>query len=450
MSIRQIYSAGRDVLRLAWPTFLVTIFQVITSAFDVWMAGQLGTAALGGLTLTFPFAMLMYMLAGGSIGGGIAAAVARATGRKSRLDAHDLATHGLIISLGLGVTFGVIFLLFGHRIIRILSESRSKGTEQAIEAAILYSKVLFPCGIVSWVMFAFSAIFRGLGNVAFPSRVMIYASLLQIPMCYVLTTGVGAASGLGILGIGLAPSLAHGIALVLMCRKLRRDFAGAAFVPTMTKLRWSFFREISRVGLISAMSVVLISATILLMTVLIGRHGVLALAGYGIAARLDYYLGPLTFGIGSSLTVLVGQAAGRNDWTGARHVALTGGGMAFILCGIVGVVVAVVPQVWVDVFTGDATVRAAAFEYLQRLGPTYAFFGLGQALAFALQGVARVGVVVLASAVRPIGIGMAVLAGLTPTLGQLYSIAAMVLILYGCILLIGFLVHSRSTDASSD
>lgn len=124
--------------------------------------------------------------------------------------------------------------------------------------------------------------------------------------------------------------------------------------------------------------------------------------------------------------------------------------MAFILCGIVGVVVAVVPQVWVDVFTGDATVRAAAFEYLQRLGPTYAFFGLGQALAFALQGVARVGVVVLASAVRPIGIGMAVLAGLTPTLGQLYSIAAMVLILYGCILLIGFLVHSRSTDASSD
>ena len=63
----------------------------------------------------------------------------------------------------------------------------------------------------------------------------------------------------------------------------------------------------------------------MLVTGLVGRFGVAALAGYGIGVRLEFMLVPLAFGIGSGLTTLVGVAAGANDWKRAVRAAWTGG-----------------------------------------------------------------------------------------------------------------------------
>ena len=63
----------------------------------------------------------------------------------------------------------------------------------------------------------------------------------------------------------------------------------------------------------------------MLVTGLVGRFGVAALAGYGIGVRLEFMLVPLAFGIGSGLTTLVGVAAGAGDWKRAVRVAWTGG-----------------------------------------------------------------------------------------------------------------------------
>ena len=179
------------------------------------------------------------------------------------------------------------------------------------------------------------------------------------------------------------------------------------------------------------------------MTAFVAPYGVAALAGYGLGSRLEYFLIPLTFGIGSALTVLVGQAIGRGDLAQARRIALTGTTVAFLLCGAVGALAYLTPETWANLFfTSDPAVRDATVAYLRHLGPSYAFFGLGLSLSFALQGAAQVGIPVCAAIFRPVIISIAVLAGFTrDELSGLYAVAAAAIVAYGVINFAGFLLR---------
>ena len=61
----------------------------------------------------------------------------------------------------------------------------------------------------------------------------------------------------------------------------------------------------------------------LLVTGLIGRAGDAAIAGYGIGSRLEYMLVPISFGIGATLTALVGTNIGARQFARAQRVAWT-------------------------------------------------------------------------------------------------------------------------------
>jgi Na+-driven multidrug efflux pump len=123
--------------------------QIAANTFDAFMAGKIGTAALGGFAFVFPFVILMQTLAAGGIGGGIAAAVARATGRKSRTDAHDLAVHGLIIAMVSGLAFMAVMIGFGRPIFRVFANARGAGDAAAIDAAITYATGFFAGAMVT-------------------------------------------------------------------------------------------------------------------------------------------------------------------------------------------------------------------------------------------------------------------------------------------------------------
>src|SRR5215469_10698032 len=75
------------LLRLAAPNMLVMVVQASLGVIETYFVGWLGTAALAGVALVFPALMLMQMMSAGAVGGGIAAAIARALGAGRREDA---------------------------------------------------------------------------------------------------------------------------------------------------------------------------------------------------------------------------------------------------------------------------------------------------------------------------------------------------------------------------
>ena len=106
----------------------------------------------------------------------------------------------------------------------------------------------------------------------------------------------------------------------------------------------------------------------MLVTGLVGRFGVAALAGYGIGVRLEFMLVPLAFGIGSGLTTIVGVAAGANDWQRAVRAAWIGSLVAGLGIGAFGWIVALVPEGWARLFTNDPEVVAATVSYITQGG----------------------------------------------------------------------------------
>jgi len=52
--------------------------------------------------------------------------------------------------------------------------------------------------------------------------------------------------------------------------------------------------------------------------------------------------------------------------------------------------IAIFPDLWVSVFTDDASVRAASRQYLATVAPMYAFIGLASSMYFSSQGAAKV------------------------------------------------------------
>lgn len=375
---------GASLWKLAAPTTAVMIAQTFVAIAETFIFGRLGTEALAGFALVFPLMMMMTMMAAGGMGGGVAAAMARALGGGRRDDARALVLHALVLGTVLALLFTLLAWTIAPALYRLLG-----GDGRALEHALTYSHVLFSGAIVIWANFFLSALLRGGGDAATPGRYMLFSSVAQVPLSYVLALGAGDWPGLGMAGPAISSLLTSAVSALLQARALWSGKLGFAPALGGIPLQGRLFWDILRVGLIASFSAFTANLTAMLVTGLVGRFGIAALAGYGIGVRLEFMLVPLAFGIGSGLTTLVGVAAGAHDWPRAVRAAWIGSLVAGLGIGTFGWVVAILPEGWARLFTSDPDVIAATVSYITRVAPFYCLFGIGMTLSFASQGAGR-------------------------------------------------------------
>ncbi|HEY6254725.1 MAG TPA: MATE family efflux transporter [Xanthobacteraceae bacterium] len=371
------------ILRFAWPTVLVIVAQVMVGVAETFYVSYLGTAALAGVALVFPLLMLMTMMSNGGIGGGVSSAVARAIGARRADDADALVLHGLTIAVLLGLGFMAATLLLGPAIY-----ARLGGTGEVLDAALTYSGFVFIGAVPSWIVSQMAAALRGAGNVKVPALVTLASAAVLIGLSPALIFGFGPIPGLGIAGAGIAVSAFNLVAAVVLVRYVASG--RALVVLKRARLEKRLFGDILRVGFPSALGTVLFNLTVLLVTGAVGLFGTDALAGYGIASRLDYLLIPLLFGLGTSVVTMVGTNIGAGAFARARRIAWTGALLAACVTELIGCFVAVWPSAWLGLFTNEPTVLATGAPYLRIVGPFYGATGLGMLLYFASQGAGRV------------------------------------------------------------
>src|SRR5581483_6630605 len=155
-------------------------------------------------------------------------------------------------------------------------------------------------------------------------------------------------------------------------------------------MRWPLAREILRIGAVGTITSIFTNVTIGSITALTGMAaGPHAVAGFGTAARLEYLLIPLVFGLGGPLVALVGTNVGAGNRERALRIAWVGAGIAGLLTGTIGLEAAVWPTAWLALFDSDPAVLETGRAYLRAAGPFYGCFGFGLALYFASQGAGR-------------------------------------------------------------
>ncbi len=371
------------LMRLSAPNLVIVAANTVTVTFDGYWAGQRGTESLAALGLVFPIMFLIVAIATNGIGGGAGATVARALGGKRSDVAGSLASHSLLIALAASLISAATLLGGGPWLYARLGASGG-----ALQLAISLSNTLFVATPVTWLFCMFNALVRASGNMKLPALMIAAGSAVQMLAAPLFIFGLWWIPSFGIKGIGFAYILYHGFACAVLGAYVLRGRAG--FKLSAQDLRFERFWEILRVGLPASLNPMITLVSILIITSLVARYGTASIAAYGLVARLEYVQTVLVSTVGAPLIFVVGACFGAGQQRRGLQWAWAGAAMAATISGVIGIVVAVFPQLWLSFFTADPEVFSVGAEYLHIVGPTYLAYGAGIALYFASQGAGRV------------------------------------------------------------
>lgn len=414
------------MLRLALPTVVVLVVQTLVGVAETYFVSSLGTAVLAGVALVFPVLMLMQMMSNGGLGGGVASAVARALGAGRQADADALVWHSVVLAGVFGALFTVAMIFGGPALYRAMG-----GSDHVLQAALAYSNIVFAGSAPVWIVALLSAALRGAGDVRTPALVTLSGAAILLPLSPALIFGWKPFPRLGIAGAGVAVVVYYILAALLLIGHLRSKRSPLRL--SIGRLDVRLFKDILGVGLLSAIGTVQINLTVTIVTAAVGRFGADAIAGYGIASRLDYVQIPLLFGLGTALVTMVGVNLGAGQPRRALRIAWAGAAVAFALTELIGITAATFPQVWLGLFSDQPRVLAMGATYLRTVAPAYGAVGIGMALYFASQGARRVLWPVLAGTARMIiaaGAGWWAVAHWCADLPSLFQIAALAMVIF--------------------
>ena len=419
------------LLSLAAPNAIAFIVQACVNITEVWYVGQLGTVSLAAMALMFPMLMLMQMLANGALGGAVTGAIARALGAGNIDDAERLIWHALMIAAIAGFGFMVLVLSTIDPLVGLMSSDA-----EVLAQSRRYAIVLFSGCPLLWSMALLVSAYRGMGNMRFPALLVTAGALLQIPLSGTLILGWFGVPGMGIAGAAVSIITIAGLSTLVLIVGLTRKSSVLKLRLHKATPRSDLFQAIMRVGLPSALSPIFTIATISGLNVLVGTFGVAALAGYGVASRIEFLVIPLVFGLGVAMNAMVGTNLGAGQVKRAVHIGWVGSITAALIAGSGGILLAIFPESWAGLFTSDPATLESARGYLVYAGPFFAFQGLGLSLYFASQGAGAMRWPLFATFMRfavSILIGALLLYRFGVSINTLYLVSGLAMLVYGVI-----------------
>jgi putative MATE family efflux protein len=383
------------LLRLSAPNVLNLMAIVGMITFDGIFVGRLGADALAGVSLAFPWVMLVQHTGASGMGGAVSSAIARALGASNRARADALANHAFAMAVILAAIFSGLMIPGAPLLFRWMG-----GHGEMLDAALAYANVAFAGAISIFMLNLLANVVRGTGNMTVLSAVIVGAVLAHVALSPALIFGWGPFPALGPAGAGWGLVITFGVGSLVLVAYLRRPRSLVTLTYRGVRVQPELFKEILRVGVPGMINVVIQNLSVVVLTGIAGHLGREAAIGYAMGARLEYILIPLAFGFGTAIVAMVGTNCGARQFDRARRIAWTGGAAAALACGAVGVFFALFPRLWMGLFTEDAEIVRIGVSYLRIVGPIYALYGLGMALYFASQGFGRVLLTVLANGLR--------------------------------------------------
>lgn len=422
----------QTLLRLAAPNVLNFLAFLGVITFDGFFLGRIGTDALAGASLAFPWIMLILQTTNSGMGAGVSSAVARALGANNHGRADDLVYHAFLLALALGAIFSTVMLLAAPFIFHLMG-----GRAMMLADALSYANVALGGAVCITILNLLGNAVRGTGNMSLHASVLVGCVLAHIALSPILIFGWGPFPALGPAGAGWGLVIPFAVGALIMIGYLRSPRSLVHLTIRGHVPRWDLFADILKVGVPGLINTAITNLSVVVLTGIAGQFGPEAAIGYAMGARLEYIMQPIAFGFGTAIVALVGTNWGARQYDRARQIAWTGTGIITVVCGVLGLVVALKPGLWLTLFSDSAEVARIGALYLRIVGPVYFCFGLGFGLFFVSQGYGRGFAAMSANAARLIvtaGAGLAAVYGLGLGIASLFAAVTAGFVLYALLL----------------
>jgi putative MATE family efflux protein len=411
--------------------FLINAFVVLV---EFWFIGQLGLIPLAAITLAFPAIMLTQQMAFGALGGAVSSSISRSLGANNIDKAEKLLWHSLYISFLGALVFFLVFLFFGEWLLITLG-----GSSDLLQESLAYCLVYLSGGLVVWLSGSLTAALRGMGDMQFPAKLTVVCAGIQVFLSSGFILGWFGFPKLGLVGSAWSMIITSSFMAVACVIKLLSAKSPIKLKIQKITFEKNLFEDIFSVALPASLSPIFTVGTVLVLTGLIGQFGTSTIAGYGIGSRVEFLLIPIVFSIGTAMTTMVGTNIGANNIDRAERIGMIGATSAGLLSGVIGLILALTPDIWIRVFTADQETLMVTKQYIQILGVCYLFQGFGLSLYFASQGANAMKWPIVITALRFVVFTVAALVSVywlsTGIAGIFYSSAG-AMILFGVLMVV--------------
>lgn len=350
----------RANLKLALPLIAAQLAGVGMGATDTIMAGRLGPNALAAVAVGVNLNVAFFVF---FLGVFMAASAIVSQRRGAGAAAETIGSYGrslLRLALWMGAIWCLLVQLIAAPVIRALHLD-AETTALAIPYLRTYAFSSF--GLSFW--FALRFIAEGLEA----TRPVMLAGLLGLIVNalfnWLLIFGCGPLPALGVIGSGIATSLA----CVVMALSLGSFYKSH---PLLAPLRLhagqgrepGAVRETLRLGLPIALIVLAEAGLFVVVAMLMARLGERTVAAYQIAINFASVVFMIPLGIGFATTVRVGFFAGSGNAAAARHAGLVGMGMGISNAAFNASLMLLFGGMIAALYTRDAGIAAQAVRFL--------------------------------------------------------------------------------------
>ncbi len=292
---------GGHLIDMTVPVLFGITTLMAQSFVDAWFLGKVGDRALAAYSFGFPIIMIVTSVAIG-LGAGTSSVVARAIGADDYHRARRLSTDSLLLSFIIIGLISIAGLLTIDPLFRLLGAPQDMLPMIREFMLILYSSVPFiVVGMVGM------ASMRATGDTRLPSMLMIGAAIINIILDPILIFGIGPIPAMGLNGAAFAAMLARGAIFVGTVYVLHYRLDLLSFnKPNPDELRKSW-RDILQVGVPAAGTNAIVPLATAIVTAMIARYGPEAVAGFGVASRVESLVLVIFYALSSVIGPFVGQ-----------------------------------------------------------------------------------------------------------------------------------------------
>ena len=296
------------VLRLAAPAGVAMSFNTLYNVTGVFFASRISTQALAGFSMSF----LLYISVVGmglGFGSALTALVGNALGGGKEKLAKIYAAKGVFFVLLCAFFMGLSGFIFTPHLLKILGAN-----DEFLREAMAYNRVIFLTSPFFLLIKSLNGVLVATGDTKSLRNWLFAGLFINLGFCFFYVD----VCGLGIGGIALATASVQLLGSLFLGIKVAKtgmiNFLNLrSFVPEL-----AIYRKILAQALPACLNYLSMSLGGLVLMHFISRYGTHAVAGYGLALRIEQIVMLPTTGIASAVLGIVSQNFGAREYARVR------------------------------------------------------------------------------------------------------------------------------------
>lgn len=364
---------GATIRSLMIPMLLGMIAMIAYNLADVYFVSRLGTRELAAISFTYPVVFFIGAITVG-FGHGTSSVCSRLYGANRTDDVGRVTVHAILLALLTSITLVAIGIATIDPLFRMLGADDTTLPIIHEYMRIYYLGVAFNVGPL-----IANPVLRASGDAKTPARIMMLAAAMNIVLDPILIFGLLGVPRLGMQGAALATVIANGCTMVVSFVALYSR-ANVVFPRTPAfGLLMDSWRRILHVGIPSMTSTAIAPVTTAFITYQVSQFGQAAVAGFGVASRIESLSLLVLMALGTAVTPFVGQNFGAGRMDRVRK-GVTWCQQFSVGYGLLVALALLIAAPWiVAAFTSNETATATALLHLRIVPISY--FAIGFALA---------------------------------------------------------------------